>query len=230
MLFSSKHCLIQDSNTKKKIGSAKEHNGVYHLDLDQFSYINLNSSTTFTIRCNKEDLWHYRLGHLSSNRLAIINKKFPDVTVSSNLVCDICSETKFPISTSVCASAFDFLHADIWGPNVIFMNGSRYFLTIVDDCGRFTWAICMKAKSDASDLIKQFCCMVKNLFSKSVKIIRTDNGPEFNLVRFYASSGIIHQKSCVETPQQNGIAERKHQHILNVARCLKLQSKLPTTF
>jgi len=44
---------------------------------------------------------------------------------------------------------------------------------------------------------------------------------------FLSSKGIVHQTTCVETPKQNGIVERKHQHILNVTCALLFQANLP---
>lgn len=43
---------------------------------------------------------------------------------------------------------------------------------------------------------------------------------------FYSSNGTIHQRSCVYTSQQNGIVERKHQHLLDIACALLFQASL----
>jgi hypothetical protein len=40
--------------------------------------------------------------------------------------------------------------------------------------------------------------------------LRSDNGFEFDMVNFYMAKGVIHHRTCVETPQQNAIVERKH--------------------
>ena len=51
--------------------------------------------------------------------------------------------------------------------------------------------------------------MVETQFNAKIKCIRSDNGTEFIMKDFFKSKGILHQLSCVDTPQQNAIVERK---------------------
>ena len=88
----------------------------------------------------------------------------------------------------------------------------------------------MKAKSDVKHLLISFYNMILTQFNIGIKAIRSDNAPEFSLLDFYGDHGIIRQKSCAYTPQQNYVVERKHQHLLNVARSLKFQSNLPSAY
>ncbi|RHN48942.1 putative RNA-directed DNA polymerase [Medicago truncatula] len=45
-----------------------------------------------------------------------------------------------------------------------------------------------------------------------------------------ASLGIIHQSSCPHTPQQNGVVERKHRHLVDTARTLLINAHAPFKF
>jgi hypothetical protein len=69
--------------------------------------------------------------------------------------------------------------------------------------------------------------MVKTQFDSRIKTIRTDSGTKFLLHSLYQEHGIIHQTPWVETQQQNGHGERRHQDILNVACALLFQANLP---
>jgi hypothetical protein len=114
------------------------------------------------------------------------------------------------------------LHFDIWGPlSIASVHNHRYFLIIVDDFSRYTWLILLKTKVEVSLHVQNFITSIQTQYHIT---------PKFSLTSFYASLGIIHQKSCVETPQQNERVERKHQHLLNVGRALLFQSKLPKCF
>ena len=64
-----------------------------------------------------------------------------------------------------------------------------------------------------SSILQSFYTMIKTQFNKIIKIFRTNNGLEFQMTEFFKTHGIIHQHSCVATPQQNSVVERKHQHI-----------------
>jgi transposase InsO family protein len=181
-----------------------------------------------------KDLWHRRLGHPS--RLFI-----PQLFNTSHVIsdCDVCARskhTRLPFSSSANKSSFPFnrIFCDIWGGyHTSSICGSHYFLTIVDDFSRTTWIYLMRYKSEAHTNLLHFFALVQTQFNTMVKKLRTDNGQEFletKLQSYLQNHGIIHERTCVETPQQNGVAERKHRHLLNIARSLHFQAHLPLKF
>lgn len=72
--------------------------------------------------------------------------------------------------------------------------------------------------------------MVKNQFDTTTKTIRSDNGLEFTnteAVLCFQSKGIIHQRTFPCILQQNGVVERNQKYLLEIARALLYQSKMP---
>ncbi|GKA72479.1 putative ribonuclease H-like domain-containing protein [Tanacetum coccineum] len=88
-------------------------------------------------------------------------------------------------------------------------------------------------KDETSGILKSFITRVENLIDQKVKVIRCDNGTEFKnkeMNQFCERKGIKREFSVARTPQQNGVAERKNRTLIEAARTMLADSKLPTTF
>jgi hypothetical protein len=167
------------------IGLADALEGLYYLRLeDKKVHVNAtdgNHNTTIP----DQALWHFRLGHLSINRMQLLHKQFPYIIVDHKGVCDIChlaKHKKLPYTNSCNKAGFPFemIHLDIWGPiGTKSLHGHSYFLTAVDDYSRFTWITLMKQKSETRQHIKDFVQLIETQHNTKVKIIRSDNGIEF---------------------------------------------------
>jgi hypothetical protein len=78
-----------------------------------------------------------------------------------------------------------------------------------------------------------FTSTVQNLLNHKIKFLRTDCGGEYasnEFNSFYITNSITHQYTCPHTSQQNGLIERKHRHIVDIALTLISQSSLPLSF
>ncbi|KAL2902865.1 Retrovirus-related Pol polyprotein from transposon TNT 1-94 [Bienertia sinuspersici] len=230
LIFTHDKCLIQGPtlNGSQVLGSLNS--GLYAVD-------DLHDTTSTACVVSEEDakLWHLRFGHLPFNKLPMICP-VSGCNTSNNCICQICPKAKqarlsFPVASSLSNKCFDLIHVDVWGPyNCVTYDGCSWFLTIVDDHSRHTWVFLMKSKSDAIFLIESFVQYVETQFAVTIKTIRTDNARELcegRLKSLYLSKGMVHQRSCVDTPQQNGVVERKHRHLLETGRALFFQAKLP---
>lgn len=229
LTFLPKTCYIQDLCSRNLIGTGKERGGLYYLE-------SFKECRVAMVTLNKEMICHRILGHASEGVL----KRLQQIDVNNcNQFCDSCLRAKqtklpFPISFSKTIKSFDLIHVDIWGPyQNATINGEHYFLSIVDDYSRGVWVYLMRYKSEVGRLLTSFCNMTKTQFDTRVKRIRTDNGSEFKsiyMIEFYRDQGIILENSCPYTPQQNGVVERKHRHLLEMGRALRFQASLPIEF
>ena len=157
-VFFSDHVTIQDHH-KRMIGKGEKIAGMYVLEGEKLSLL---SESVFVNKVSA-NIWHNRLGHLSSPRLALLksqlNCDFSDCNNGPCYICPLAKQKRLPFKSfnNLSPSPFDLIHCDIWGPfSIPSHTGHKYFLTIVDDCIRFTWLFLLKNKSDVSSIFPYF--------------------------------------------------------------------------
>ncbi|GJW74446.1 putative ribonuclease H-like domain-containing protein [Tanacetum coccineum] len=167
---------------------------------------------------DESKLWHRRLGHLNfktMNKLVKGNlvRGLPSKLFENDQTCVACQKGKQHRAS--CKSKTEnsislplhLLHMDLFGPTFVkSLMKKMYCLVVTDDYSRFTWVFFLATKDETSGILKSFINGIENLVDHKVKVIRS------------------------RTPQQNGVAERRNRTLIEAARTMLADSKLPTTF
>ncbi|CAL9016053.1 unnamed protein product, partial [Prunus brigantina] len=228
-------CLLQDIHTKEILGRGTKRGGLYYVDDFSLGVAN-NVTHTFDSKQQQIWLWHRRLGHPSFSYMKHLIPDLFSGFKDSDFTCDTCILAKshrvpYPLSTNKCTTPFTLIHSDVWGPSPITApSGVRWFVTFIDDCTRMTWLYLLKNKNEVFSRFQSFHNQMKTQFNAQIQILRSDNGGEFvnhDFQTYFQQHGIIHETTCPQTSQQNGVAERKNRHLLETAQALLIGAHVP---
>ncbi|CAI7807413.1 unnamed protein product, partial [Closterium sp. NIES-53] len=178
-------------------------------------------------------LWHHRLGHPSLPRLPGMHshllvsglpRSLPPLPPSPALPCLPCVEgrqraaphsSSFPPTTA----PLQTLHMDVWGAARVSGQGrERYFLLVVHDYTQYTTVFPLRGKGEVSAVlipwIRTFRLQLRERFGQDLPVLHlhSDRGGEFSsdlLQDFCHGEGITLSFTLPDSPQQNGIAERR---------------------
>ncbi|GJV63891.1 retrovirus-related pol polyprotein from transposon TNT 1-94 [Tanacetum coccineum] len=190
-------------------------------------------------------LWHRRLSHLNFDTINLLSKNnivngLPKLKFVKDHLCSSCElgkakrksfDTKTTPSSKI---RLQLLHIDLCGPmRVESINGKKYVLVIVDDYSRYTWTHFLRSKDETPGVLIDFLTLVQRGLHAQVTTVRTDKGTEFlnkTLHAYFAKEGIRHETSTAQTPEQNGLVQRRNRTLVKAARTMLSAAKVPLIF
>ncbi|CAI7901113.1 unnamed protein product [Closterium sp. NIES-54] len=196
-------------------------------------------------------LWHHRMGHPSlprlrgmASRLLVsgLPRSLPPLPPGPGPPCVPCVEGRLratPHSSPFppTEAPMQTLHMDVWGPARVLGQGhERYFLLVVDDYSRYTTVFPLRSKDEVTevliDWIRAARLQLRRSFGSDFPVLRlhSDRGGEFSsgLLRAYCRArGIRQTFTLPDSPQQNGIAERRIGIVMDVARTSMVHAAAP---
>jgi len=236
--FGDGKCKIFSPDGEKMGEIAKLSRGLYQNVRD----IGKASAATETLTL---DQFHRRMGHISHDiARKLVTKGFVtgvslETTSSGDpFFCESCiyaKATRKPVPKVIQGKrAEEFagkVHSDLWGPALVATStGKKYYITFTDDKTRLTRFQLLCTKDEAFKSYKEFEAWCDTQLGKKVKVFHTDRGGEYlsnEFTSYLKSQGTERQLTVHDTPQQNGIAERRNRTILERVRALLHASGLP---
>jgi histone deacetylase 1/2 len=155
---------------------------------------------------------------------------------SSESVCDSCQRAKshqlpYFASNKIATAPLELIHSDVSGPAPTSVGKFSYYVSFIDDHSKYTWIYLLRQKSDVFAVFHDFQALVERKFDKKILSMQIDWGGEYErLNSFFQRIGIAHHVSFPHAHQQNGAAERKHRHIVEVGLALLANASMPLKF
>ena len=107
----------------------------------------------------------------------------------------------------------------ICGEHLLLLHKSCniYYVIFVNDFTQYTWLYPLRHKFDFYNCFLKLQAFVEKHFDRKIKTFQCDGKSEFtsnNFTNHLLKCEIKQQVSCPYRPEHNGLAERKHQHIV----------------
>jgi hypothetical protein len=110
------------------------------------------------------------------------------------------------------------VHSDLWGPAPVATKGGKhYYMTFTDDKTQLTNIYLLAKKSDTLESYKNYEAWCDTQLGAKVKVLHSDHGGEYEgqeFVLYLNSQGTERKRTVHDTPQQNGVAERRNRVII----------------
>lgn len=229
--FNSSGCKILNEQGVIQ-ATATNINGMYRVNVCERASM---ASGSLVKQSGDTMLWHRRLGHAGSEAMRRMNAKW----TAASTPCEVCvlgkhARNQFGESSTKTTAVLELVHTDVCGPmQVKSLESSKFFVTFIDDFSRRVVVYCVEKKSSVFDVFKQFKSRAEMQTGKKIRTIRSDNGTEYcnkEMRDFLLEAGIHHQTTVPYTPEQNGVAERMNRTLVEKARCMLFDAKLPMQF
>ncbi|GJY18509.1 putative ribonuclease H-like domain-containing protein [Tanacetum coccineum] len=222
VLFTDSECLVLSPNFKlpdenQILLKIPRQDNMYSFDMKNI--VPKDGLTCLVAKATSEEsmLWHRRLGHVNFKNINKLVKEnlvrdLPLKRFENDQTCVACLKGK-QHRASCKTKAFNpitkplfMLHMDLFGLTFVSsLMHKKYCLVVTDDYSIFSWVFFLKSKDETkfkNKVIDELC----------------------------RENGIKREYSVARTPQQNSIAERKNRTLIEAARTMLADSKLPTTF
>ncbi|CAI7838403.1 unnamed protein product [Closterium sp. NIES-53] len=174
---------------------------------------------------------------MASHRLVSgLLRVFPSLPPSPAPPCTPCVASRLratPHSSSLHSSTapFQSLHLDVWGPAPTQGPArERYFLVVVDDFSRYTTVFPLAKKSEVTSTLIRWLLATEGTHGRRVSCLQFDCGGEFRsdiLAGLYGEQGIVQSWTLPESPQQNGVDERRIGLVMDITRTSMIHARAP---